>query len=209
MDFLEKDLEDIIYEAYETKNQNFLVERGLDVFNHDYIIRQLNLGDYGVADLVGINLYPSFYRSSNTEDFFVVTIYELKKDTISMSTFSQAIKYSKAITDYLSSQKITRYYIEYVLVGKSISLSDDNLCFLRDVTNNVHTYTYSYSFDGIKFKKTNSYVKGTGLYGVSMPKLKPMLFRWFTQLKKNKILSREIEILKAENEFMATNEDIE
>ena len=54
MKFLEKDLEEIIFE---TSNKE-LNERGLFVYGKKY--RQLRIGNYGVADLVVVDRTPNY-----------------------------------------------------------------------------------------------------------------------------------------------------
>lgn len=183
MEFLEKDLEDVIYEAYTSGKQNFLQERGLSCFSHDYIIRQLNLGDYGIADLIAIDFIP--YLEEKGKSFFIVTIYELKKDAINMATFSQIIKYGKAITSFLRSQGMYEGWIlKYVIVGRSISQNSDNLCFMSDIFRTIKTYTYDYSFDGIRFKPTKDYVCGTGNTGTFLKLKKKEFFKLFLLKKR-------------------------
>lgn len=184
MDFLEKDLEDVVYEAYRTGNQNFLLDRGLTSFTHDYVFRQLNLGDYGISDLIGVTFYPSIEGSDMFRSFVNITVYELKKDSIGIDTFSQASRYAKGIELYLKSQGVTEYEFKFVLIGRTINVSNnDNLCFFQDVMSNVLTYTYSYGFDGIRFEKTASYKKGNGSFGSQIGKSKIAMLRIFSLLR--------------------------
>ena len=53
MDFLEKDLEDIIWNAQSTREgREKLKSRGLNI--QGKVFRQPNLGEYGIPDLVSI-----------------------------------------------------------------------------------------------------------------------------------------------------------
>lgn len=55
MDFLEKDLEDIIWNASQTDiGREELKKRGLEI--HGKMYRQVNLGDYGRCDLLTISI---------------------------------------------------------------------------------------------------------------------------------------------------------
>ena len=69
MNFLEQDLESIIYK---TPN-DILRSRGLDIID-GHKKRQVNFKDFGIADLVTIN------KSENGT--FVINVFELKKEEI-------------------------------------------------------------------------------------------------------------------------------
>jgi len=155
MDFLEKDLEDIICEA----EINELKERGLSI--NGRIHRQLIIGHYGISDIVtfsrGLFVEDHKYRESS-----LVTVYELKKDTVDKSTFLQAIRYVKGIDRYLKNRGVSfGYYFNIVLIGKKIS--NDDMIYLTDLLTDeyggrfVEYYTYSYSFKGIEFKQEQGY----------------------------------------------------
>ena len=94
MNFLEKDLEQIIYEA----DKELLAEKGLRV--NGKLLRQVRIGNYGIADLVSI-------RRPYQDTFFgyqekgLITIYELKKENISVSAFLQAIGYARGIMRWM------------------------------------------------------------------------------------------------------------
>ena len=55
MEFSEKDLEDIIFDAsqdFETRGD--LIDRGLDLPLYGKMYRQVNFGAYGIADLINV-----------------------------------------------------------------------------------------------------------------------------------------------------------
>lgn len=199
MEFLEKDLEDILFQAYQNGNQSEIEKRGLHTFKHDYLVRQLNLGSYGIADLVGIKLCPSRYKFD--ESFSSITIYELKKGEINLSTFNQIVKYGKAIIDYMSSQGIYGCYVNYVIIGRKINPNADNLWLLNDAFKNVKTYTYNYDFEGVKFNYNGNDVYKNGNVGVSLSKYKKILIKMYA-LKK-----REQELEIKEQESITINQD--
>jgi hypothetical protein len=145
MDFLEKDLEQIIFDNSDYKITN----KGLPIYGVRK--RQLRIGNYGVADLV------TFVRSGSK---LYVTVYELKKNEIDSKALMQAFRYCLGIKTYIEDyRKKDIEVIFYVsLVGKSISQDGDfgfSPCFLK----NVHIYLYSYTIDGIRFMRTNGYYK--------------------------------------------------
>jgi hypothetical protein len=97
MNFLEKDLEQIIYETPVMELQ----DRGLDVSGKPY--RQLRIGNYGIADLVYVN--KEYYINGDLQKLqypvLIINVLEIKKDKIGISSFLQAIKYCQGIKRYL------------------------------------------------------------------------------------------------------------
>lgn len=148
MNFLEKDLETIIYDNYEA-----CAGRGLEIDQQFYKwgkrYRQLQLAPYGIADLVNIHYSPG-------QDLYLVQVMELKKGKIDSSAYLQAKRYGWAIfevLDRLRKNEGLSYKIglSYVLVGNELELSGDFVYALNtDIDCSV--YTYSYGFDGIKFE---------------------------------------------------------
>lgn len=149
MKFLEKDLENIIYE---TDNET-LNDRGLFVFGKK--IRQLNIGNYGIADIVT-------YKRPKLKSKGLITVYELKKEKIGISAFLQALNYVKGIDRYLRSRNHPIAYYDYkiILVGKDLDTSG-SFCFLPDFFYRgrltVEFYTYNFDIDGLFFDEQNQY----------------------------------------------------
>ena len=154
MKFLEKDLEDIIFSA----DRELLAERGIEI--EGKLLRQVKLGNYGVCDLLEVSR-PTYYTSEESFDdisyhgSFDITIYELKKENVSISSLLQCIRYGKAIQSYFR-QRGQDFNISFVLIGKTIDFNSD-LIYLIDFMHNLSVYTYDYYFDGIKFKKHEEY----------------------------------------------------
>jgi len=147
MKFLEKDLEQIIFET----SEHDLDERGL--FVPGKRLRQVNIGNYGIADMI------TYYRNPFDKEI-VITVFELKKDFITPDAFLQAIRYCKGIREYLKHRDFNsfEYEIKYniVLVGSDIE-DKSGFIYLTDFFENISFYTYSYKFDGIFFKEENGY----------------------------------------------------
>lgn len=162
MNFLEKDLEDIIYENLES-NPLSLQERGLDTINETgvrWIKRQLHIGNYGITDIV---TFTSGKNPINGNIQYFINVFELKKDIIDSKTFLQAAKYSSGIEDYLDeyrnlSDSDFPIYFNIILIGSKINLDDIiyaarwmNLNF-DDFAGGLYLYTYEYRLDGMYFK---------------------------------------------------------
>lgn len=143
MYFLEKDLEQIIFET----DNDLLYQRGLNVVGSK--VRQLNIGRYGTADLVAFKRYQSM---------IIITVYELKLKDINVSAFLQAVGYVRGIQKYIDT-KYPNWCVDYriALVGKNLDL-EGNFSFLPNIFPNVALYTYDYGFDGIVFKRHENYV---------------------------------------------------
>ena len=171
MNFLEKDLEQIIFEA----DKELLAEKGLRV--NGKLLRQVRIGNYGIADLVSIErVYYHTYFERHFKG--TITIYELKKDNISVSAFIQAIGYAKGIMRWMEQHpkklkclNIENYDINIVLIGKNIDKKSEFL-YLADLLNNdslgdnslienfnlsLEMFTYDYDFNGINFTKIKNY----------------------------------------------------
>jgi len=152
MNFLEKDLEEIIYGA----DRELLDKKGLRI--EGKLFRQLRIGNYGVADLVSVRrISPDTIRSGE----LLITVYGLKKDKIGTSAFLQAVGCAKGIDRYLSKRGIFST-IQIVLIGNEIDLNS-TLCYLPDLLDTpghlfplctspfLVNYTYSYGINGIEF----------------------------------------------------------
>lgn len=158
MNFLEKDLEEIIYSA----DKELLAEKGLYISG--ILKRQLRIGNYGTADLVSFarNSHPA---SQKVNPVLTITIYELKKDKVGISAFLQAIGYAKGIQSYLEKRSFKLdYEFEIVLIGRELDENSTFVYLLELLPCNYHfatsfllCYTYSYDLNGIKFKQEYGY----------------------------------------------------
>jgi hypothetical protein len=164
MEFLEKDLEEIIY----LSDKRMLSDRGLYIDSK--LKRQLRIGNYGIADLVAIArpyyspCYKRFYKGT-------INIIELKSKKISVSTFFQALNYLKGIQTYLEQRGHDSYYnYKITLIGKDLDTSS-SFCYLGDLLCShiydqdfesetlvtVDLMTYRYELDGLHFDQVTGY----------------------------------------------------
>lgn len=149
MKFLEKDLEDIIWES----NKEKLSERGLTI--NGKLFRQVRIGNYGIVDL--IEFIKPEYNENKKHYKGRIIIYELKKDNISVSSFFQAINYKRGIQRYLLEKNLTgKYIVSIRLIGKHI---DDNssLIYLPETCSDVSLFKYEYGIEGLKFDSIYGY----------------------------------------------------
>lgn len=156
MKFLEKDLEEIIFNSCKSKLWN----KGLLL--PERIKRQVRIGNYGIADLIGFEKEYIGIRGVWTE-CPSVTVYELKQQSVSISAFLQAVRYAKGVKHYLQKRNPLMYKnlkINIVIIGDKIDINSD-LVYLTDMISgdlfSVTFYTYSYDVDGILFYKHKGY----------------------------------------------------
>ena len=177
MDFIERDLEDIIFNT----DPNLLEDRGLSLLFDAHTYRQLQIGEYGIADIVQFKISKDPYFDGKDYKFHNVVqlkVIELKKDEINLSTFMQALSYAKGLESfyqrrYRKMKAYCKLEVSIVLIGKKINMKD-NFVYLVDFLDNpkfeLDLYTYSYDFDGISFnyksgyKLTNEGLKSTLSY---------------------------------------------
>jgi len=165
MKFLECDLEQIIMKA---SNED-LRDRGL--FIEGFKKNQVRIGNYGVADVVTLSRsYETDYLHTLDKEIIVdvkpkFTVFELKKENVSLSTFAQGIHYIKGIKDYIehTGRYVEDFVYELVLIGKTLD-SSSSFCFLPDLFNSnengalsVKIYLYEYEFHGIEFVEKKGY----------------------------------------------------
>lgn len=157
MDFLEKDLEEIL----KTTPTEDLWEAGLDfVYCNNIFFTQVKIGNYGIADMLAY----SRFRSD-----IIITVVELKKDRIGISAFLQALRYVRGIQSFFEKRgykkdgqflhkSFYRVKINIALIGRKLD-TEGAFCYLPDLIHfdEIQFYTYNYGFNGITFKKDRGY----------------------------------------------------
>lgn len=157
-------MEEIIY----TADRDNLNSRGLYLPAEAKLLRQVRIGNYGVADLISV--YKT-YTPSNKEPYLQIELFELKKDKVGISAFLQTIGYAKGIHSYLMDhRRFYNYKIGITLIGSCLDESG-SFCFLPDLikggdafeseTNgqidSLSIVTYDYKIDGIRFRYNDDY----------------------------------------------------
>src|SRR6188768_3636169 len=163
MNFLEKELEQIIWESDNMK----LRQKGLEISGKKF--RQLRVGNYGILDLLTVEkLYYSNFRDRRNDPYLNITVYELKKEKVGISAFLQSIKYCKGIKSYLSKRKLgLKFKLNVVLCAKEVDTTGDFI-YLTDLftheintpnsnINSVSAYSFNFDIDGINFRSHTEY----------------------------------------------------
>lgn len=158
MNILEKEIEDIVFST----SNGLLRERGL--FLRGMKFRQVNLGSYGIADIICVDMQ----KYDISQWGIAITIIELKKNLIDVNTLMQSARYEKGIqrllkrSHNLSSCSVTYHHI---LIGKEIQENGD-FVFLADAMYNANIYTYSIDIEkGILFKPNSGYTATNEMVG--------------------------------------------
>ena len=164
MDFLEKDLEEIIYLSDKEK----LSDRGLCMYGK--LKRQLKIGNYGIADLIEIQR-PYYHTGFKRLVKGNINIIELKKDKIGVSTFFQALNYLKGIRTYLDGRGVEYHYnYTITLIGRDVD-NTSSFCYLGDlfdfteyddfldeeIKTNIKLFRYKYGIEGLEFEEVTNY----------------------------------------------------
>lgn len=158
MNILEKEIEDVVYGSA----NSILRERGLNIYGQKF--RQVNLGSYGIADIVCIDISKYGERAWGVR----VSVIELKKNLIDVNTLMQSARYEKGIRRMLAkSHDLSNAIVSYshILIGKEIQKSGD-FVFLLDAMENATAYTYSIDIiSGILFNKCNGFSISNDMVG--------------------------------------------
>jgi hypothetical protein len=140
MKFLEKNLEDIIFETDNSR----LNERGFVIFGRKY--RQVRLGDAGVCDIITI-VYSKKTKKHH------ITIYELKKDNVNIDTYFQALRYANELENLILKRglNIDNIKIQIMLCGQQVYGDKNLINILNFYRDHVACFSYYYDFDGLQF----------------------------------------------------------
>lgn len=141
MKFLENDLELLIFEASKTKDGRLkLQKRGLNCIEKP-LYRQVDLGNYGVLDMLQIK-----HTRLGAIHSIQIDLFELKKDEINIDTFLQAIRYCAGIKKYIEcAGNTTNISFNVHLIGKNVE-KKSSFCFLANLleSDRINLYLYEY-----------------------------------------------------------------
>lgn len=135
MKVTEKYLEDLIFNA----DINTLTEQGLYM---PYIKkRQLRIGNYGIADIVGIQ------KGITNNEIKIkprVYIYELKCGIIDYKTILQLSRYALGIKKYLRSRNLD-YNISIIMIGSKVNLNQ--ISSIYELFNSLDVFFEAYTYE--------------------------------------------------------------
>lgn len=146
----EKTLEDIVCEIL--KNQDKYPDKFNFLEHSDIVIRQLNLNNYGIPDIVTISF--DIYEEA------IVNIYELKKNDIDIQALVQALRYRQGVRSLFNYIGIS-CKINIFLIGKNFNNSNgifEQICetiINEDAGEFIFAAEYKYGVTGIEFIQYN------------------------------------------------------
>lgn len=172
MQFLEKELEAIIYDSFcDPDVYEKLQKKGLEIHLPYLFKRQLTIGNYGTADFVTLERPARFPIDMDRFAFepMVIRVWELKQNTINLESLLQITRYMTGIKSWLINAKKQgrkKYYyprdirIEGILIGRTIDTHSDYVYLFNHFRNSdyeifgdVRVFTYSYDYDGLSFNE--------------------------------------------------------
>lgn len=130
-DFLEKTVEDIVFE-----NRDKVYSRGLCPFKK-YAFRQVILPSGRRIDILGFEIM---------DGRLYIDVYELKRDVINIEAVGQAYNYIDEINQLIKGS-FKSVEPSIIMVGRRYS----PIPLLDNMKTPISVYTYDYDFDGIKF----------------------------------------------------------
>lgn len=153
MDITEKDLEDLMFDDLSANHGRKLEQRGFktqlrQIPEGKKWLRQVQLKDYGVADIIG------FARHKGR---MIVDVIELKNKPLALPDYEQVFRYKKAVDEILFNTFKGHFYhdVKCFLVGPGI----DSGHYLHNELYNLDVHTFKFSVDGFIFER-----HGTGWY---------------------------------------------
>jgi hypothetical protein len=146
MEITEKDLEDLIFDDA-LKGGFRLFDRGFTPFligmaipNKIYWQRQVSLGSYGIADIIGYGRYQGCLH---------VDIIELKNKPLRSEDFDQVLRYQTAVREALINSRIKcDLKIRSYLVGPMV----DSGHYIQNFLN-IPIFTFKFNVDGFAFER--------------------------------------------------------
>lgn len=145
----EKHLENILYDNLHTEEgTNMLKNRGLTFHEggHSLVLRQVNLGSYGIPDLI--------YITSNGS-WFNITVIELKITPLCHDSMYQLGRYMSAIEHFLkkyNDHKKRVFNVYGKLIVGDFDKGNDILWMDKLLSSDVQILKADYNLDGLIFK---------------------------------------------------------
>lgn len=138
----EKELEDYIYSKLENSYNPI---NGDDI---NWCARQVEIGPYGIIDLITIAFHPCEYHAG-----IDITIIEVKKEIITAKAFAQLARYMKGIRHYFESyENKVSYSVRGILVAPDIDKSDSSI-YLINECEDISVYLSKMNLEsGVEFE---------------------------------------------------------
>lgn len=130
----EKSLEDFIYNHWRETGR-FIA----DGKEYQVCLRQVNLGGYGIADLIFVSLDLSDIENT----LFVFHVVELKNEKIKLKDFGQISRYLTGVNKATASSHNYKRFRSYgSLVVKDGIINDNDAAYIPNILGTVHVYEF-------------------------------------------------------------------
>lgn len=175
MDISEKELEDILCQNLSRNiGRNVLYDRGFplpyppDEISTFKVYRQINFGDYGIADIItfckhyeiDIHEDDNGKKSKRIYPDVEITIYELKSREAEVKDFEQLSRYRTAVEEIIRNGKISKY----IHVNSYVVAPDINTGHYLMNHSKLNMINFSYDVTGIEFNQTSgNWYRGDGV----------------------------------------------
>jgi hypothetical protein len=154
MAFSEKDIETLIYRELSERNYDSDIwESLINEHRHEGILwvkRQVNMGAYGIADIVFASRIPS--GIGHSRDLLHVEVVELKKNLVDIRTLIQAERYRRCVYRFIQKKHPRMIFkVSSTLIGSGLNTSSDWL-YLTDTMPDTRVFTFRHYVDGISLE---------------------------------------------------------
>lgn len=160
MEFLEKTLEDIIWDAIRDGESSRLVEKGLSFLEStQYTYRQFRIDGAGVADLISFKVKRVKYANEDWHYFITGHVIELKKGEIDVNAAIQVNRYVQYLKELLSIYDDVTVNVIPVLIGSQTSTNPDFTSLVNALE--IECFEFKYTLNGIIFIESSPGVAPT------------------------------------------------
>lgn len=148
----EKSLENFIVEEFALSGKCIV-----DEVEYDNLVQQMNIGSYGIPDLVFYKQVDEKINDSTTISHMMIHVVELKNEAIKMGHLSQIGRYKKYFDRAFEEQCVE--VRSSLVVPKSVKENED-VVWIIDHIEEIDVIEFTLSpRDGIKFKKSEGWYK--------------------------------------------------
>jgi hypothetical protein len=158
----EKDVEEyILLEVYNNpdKYEELFLQNNI---NRGSLFSQVNLGEYGVADLVSLSYHKSDGVFIEERNLLYIEIIEIKAMEIKPGAFLQAIRYATGISEFFKhiiNTRNTAIRIHVKLLGKSITIKPNSIFTIPGIIDNASVFTYTIDKDNLSIISHHAFNK--------------------------------------------------
>jgi hypothetical protein len=146
----EKKLEDILFNHLTNSDYSQKIDREIDCDISHKVIRQLDIGPYGIADIVA-------FSEPDIDRIVTIRIFELKKGEINKDSLVQILRYKAGLIKHIEElESGIDVSFELYLIGGSVSTQDAFQMIVPAIVE-LGIYTYDIGVHGVYLKSQNKW----------------------------------------------------